>query len=552
MTGLPEVGDFYTPMEVTGFRATGQWIEETPPTILEQLAFERPDDVFAIDSVGTLTYREFRDRAWRLAGAMQRLGVARGDCVIVQLPNWNELLIAMMAVTRAGAVLVPAMTTYRADEIEFLIDNTGARAAITTGVFRGFDHAAMLSDALGRRTSLELGVLVRGHALPGMHRFEDLISGTEEPEEPELGPMPNPDAPHIVLHTSGSESQPKGCVHSYNTAAFTSRAVEQHHAWTPADRSFGPSPVAHSNGYINHYLVPLRAGASTVLMEKWDPRLAIDLVDEHRCTVTVTSTTFLSTLIETRRDGDDLSSMRLWVASGTVIPPEVVRRARLAMPDCEVLSQYGRSENLLTTLCPSGTDPGRALTSDGLVPPGIDVMLFDGDGQQVVVGPGEVGYRGPGHMLGYVRRPDLTQAMINSAGYSLSGDLGEFDADGFLRITGRIKDIIIRGGVNISAREVEDHLLTHPAVHDVAVVAMPDPRLGERACAFVVAEAGAQIDLDQICTYLRDERGISVQKLPERLELIEVMPISPTGKIDKADLRRRVREDDTDHHRTLA
>jgi non-ribosomal peptide synthetase component E (peptide arylation enzyme) len=169
------------------------------------------------------------------------------------------------------------------------------------------------------------------------------------------------------------------------------------------------------------------------------------------------------------------------------------------------------------------------------------VALFDSDGSQVHDGPGDVGYRGPGHMLGYVNRPDLTRGMVNDEGYSLSGDLGEFDTDGFLRITGRLKDIIIRGGVNISAREVEDHLLTHPSVRSVAVVSMPDPRLGERACAFVVAEPGTPLDLEQVSTFLREDRGVSIQKVPERLELISVMPISPTGKIRKGELRDRVR-----------
>jgi acyl-coenzyme A synthetase/AMP-(fatty) acid ligase len=538
---LPAVADFYKPEDVSRFRELGYWNDETPASILDALATVRGDDLFVKEPGGGLSYRDLRTRAWRFAASLGGLGVGPGDRVVVQVPNWTELLVAMMGVTRAGAVLVPAMMTYRPGEVGHLIENTQAKVSVTAAEFRGFDHASMHEELRARSPWLEHVVVVRGEGVAS-HRFEELADLSDGlPGDGELPPMPNADDGHVVIHTSGTESKPKGCFHSYNTLGFSVRTIERTHGWSDSDVSFGPSPVVHSNGYLNHFLVPLRAGASTVLMEHWDPQSGIDLIDEFRCTATVTATTFLTMAVDAHRgSGKDLSSMRLWVASGATIPAQSITEAREAMPGCEILSQYGRSENQLGSNCPVGTNPVKSLTSDGTPPDGVEIVLFDLDGRRAGNGPGDVGYRGPGHMLGYVNQPELTAKMINDEGFSLAGDLAVFDDDGYLRITGRIKDIIIRGGVNISAREVEELLLDHPQVRDVAVVGMPDARLGERACAFVVPAPGAVPTLDELCRYLREERGISVQKLPERLEVVDLLPVSATGKVQKTELRERV------------
>jgi acyl-coenzyme A synthetase/AMP-(fatty) acid ligase len=539
---LPSVDDFYSPDQVAEFRRRGFWRDETPSSLLDHWASTRGQDVFIKDTTGDVSFAELRGQAWRLASGLRRLGIGTGDRVVVQLPNWPELLVVMAAVTRIGAILVPAMMTYRLDELRHLVDNTQARLSVTTGEFRGYDHAALHHAVRADNPWLEQVVLVRSGA--GQHAFEDLAvpeHGSDVPGAAELGPMPDPDAGHVIIHTSGTESKPKGCFHTFNTIGFSVRAIEQTHGWTESDVAFGPTPVVHSNGYLNHYLVPLRVGAATVLMEHWNPEAAVALIESQRCTITVTATTFLTTTVEAQaRHGGDLSSVRLWVASGTTVPPPAVEAARRAMPDCEILSQYGRSENQLSTNCPVGSDPGKSLSSDGIAPEGIEIALFDENGRRTARGPGDVGYRGPGHMLGYLNRPDLTAALVNVDGFSLAGDLAEMDEDGYVRITGRLKDIIIRGGVNISAREVEDHLLTSPLVHDVAVVGMPDDRLGERACAFVVPEEGAEVSLAALTAFLEVERGISKQKLPERLELVDAMPRSAMGKVQKGELRARV------------
>jgi cyclohexanecarboxylate-CoA ligase len=240
-------------------------------------------------------------------------------------------------------------------------------------------------------------------------------------------------------------------------------------------------------------------------------------------------------------DVHDVGSMRLWVAAGSPIPAAVVERSRQMLPNLEVLSLYGRSENFITTMCNTGDDPVLSTTSDGCAPAGIEVAAVDTEGRPVPPGEeGDLCYKGPGHMIEYFRQPELTAELFTEDGFSRSGDLGTVNEAGYLRVTGRIKDIIIRGGLNISAVEVENLLLSHPLVQNVAVVAMPDRRLVEKACAYVVPVEGADVTLADIAGYLRDEHDFAIQKLPERLELVDALPMTATGKVQKHILRAEI------------
>jgi len=239
----------------------------------------------------------------------------------------------------------------------------------------------------------------------------------------------------------------------------------------------------------------------------------------------------------------DLSSMRFWVAAGAPIPASIFERSRIVFPRIEVLSLYGRSENFLTTMCNTDSDPELSTTTDGCAPAGVEVAAVDEHGMPV--GPGEEGdlsYKGPGHMIEYYRQPGLTAELFTEEGFSRSGDLGWVNDAGYLRVTGRLKDIIIRGGLNISAAEIENLMLTHPSVQNAAVVAMPDVRLGEKACAYIVPAMGMQPSLEELASYLRDEHDFAIQKLPERMELVDALPLTATGKVQKHLLRADVAE----------
>ncbi len=289
--------------------------------------------------------------------------------------------------------------------------------------------------------------------------------------------------------------------------------------------------------------MPLLVGAGSHLMEAWEPDEGLRRIEQYGCTLAVTATPFLQMLMSAYDPAKhDVSSLRGWVCAGSPIPGSIVEKSRDLL-GFQTLSLYGRSENFVTSMCTVDDAPERSSTSDGKAVPGSVVQVVGEDGVEVPRGEeGDIAYRGPSHMIEYFEDDEQTAALFTSEGYSLSGDLGRMDGDGFVRVTGRLKDIIIRGGMNISAREVEDHLLSHPAVANAAVVGMPDERLGEKVCAYVVLkDSTTSLALDDITAHLREHR-VAVQKLPERLEVVSALPMTATGKIQKHVLRSELKE----------
>ena len=304
---------------------------------------------------------------------------------------------------------------------------------------------------------------------------------------------------------------------------------------------FGPSPITHTTGLVTSVLIPLLSGAATHIMPEWDPNRGLVEIAKYGCTAAVTATPFLHMLtVAAEADPDaDLSSLRVWVCAGAPIPAAVVENAKANLPGAAILSLYGRSENLSTTTCTVEDDPQRAITSDGRALPGAEVKIVGQDGLEVPRGTeGDIAFHGPSHMIEYLNRPVDTAELYTPEGFSQSGDLGVMDEDGFVRVTGRTKDIIIRGGMNISVREVEDKLAAHPDLLSIAVVAMPDERLGEKVCCYLVPKDGhAAPTVDAIRRYLLD-RGVAIQKAPERLVVVDALPMTATGKIQKHILRK--------------
>jgi cyclohexanecarboxylate-CoA ligase len=537
------VHERYSPEQIEGFYRAGHWHRSTLCDVVEARALERPDAIFLSDSTTSLTYRQLRDRAYGLAVGLKRAGIRPGDRVTLQLPNWTEFALAMVATSRLGGISVPIMPIFRHEEVRYIVEHCGARAAFTPGAFRNFDYLAMYRDLRPGLPDLTTLVTVRGRDADDAVTLDAMIEpGSHETLAEELGPGPDADDGHITIYTSGTTSRPKGCRHTWNTASFSARMMIGQLAWTDADVAFGPSPVAHSTGYITSIVIPLLAGGSSHLMEIWEPEEALARIEQHRCTSAVTATAFLQMMLGVyKSDVHDPATMRVWIAAGAPIPARVVEDARTMFRGATILSLYGRSENFVTTMCSVDDEPERSTTSDGKARDGVEIAVVDPEGSRLPPGEeGDIAYQGPGHMIGYFRNLEETAALFTPEGFSRSGDLGRMDEDGYVRVTGRLKDIIIRGGQNISAREVEEHLLDHPGVRDVAVVAMPDTRLGERICAYVVpAPEVTDLTLDHLVTFLR-ERRIAVQKLPERLEVVDALPMTPTGKVQKHVLRADV------------
>lgn len=533
----------HSPEDVARYYADGHWQDEVLVDVVRRWADGDPGRVFVTDHTHTLTYGDLLDRAIRVAAGLKDLGVDAGDRVAVQLPNWAEFAVTAVALSRLGAVIVPIMSIFRADEVRYIVGHSGAVALVGPETFNRFDHAGMYREVRAAVPTLRTVVLVRSEspeALTDAVPFERLATGSDDLDvlDAGLGETAAPDDGCLVVYTSGTTARPKGCFHTFNTLHACAVGMIRRMRIDDTDVFFNPSPVCHSTGFVTGMLIPLLVGGATHFMERWEPGEGLRRIAQYGCTATVTSTTFLTTVMQAYRAGEhDLGSMRYWVCAGAPIPGSVVQAARSMFPSVSVLSLYGRSENMTTTMCGPDDEPERSATSDGRALPGAEVRVVDEDGDALPAGEsGDIAYHGPSLMLGYYDDPVETAKLYTPDGFSRSGDLGVADDEGFVRVSGRIKDIIIRGGINVSSREVEDLLVQHPSVADVAVVAMPDARLGERSCAYVVAATGATPTLQELTDHLR-AKEIAVQKLPERIELIDALPMTAVGKVRKNLLR---------------
>ncbi|HEY2204627.1 MAG TPA: AMP-binding protein [Pseudonocardia sp.] len=539
---------------IARFRAEGWWADGSAWALLDRWAEERPTQRFVSDGTLELDYATARGRAYRLAASLLSAGVRPGDRVAVQLPNWSEFAVAYLALARLGAVMVPIMMVYRGSEVRHVLHNSAAVAVITTGRFRGHDHAEMFRSLRPDCPDVHTLVVVRSEAGEGELAFDeacDVDAGTAMPAPEELGPERDPDLPHLIVYTSGTESTAKGCVHTWNTINFSGRGLATDvFRITPDDVMFMPSPVAHATGFVVGFLVPLTVGAQTHLIDVWEPNEGLRRIEKYRCTMTATATPFVRMALDTDPldtdplDTDpaqrpDVSSMSFWLCAGAPIPEALAREFSSVFDGGRLMPLYGCSEVMAAVCCHLEDDLERVSRSDGSpAVRGIEIKVVDSDGRDLPTGQeGEICYWGPGAVLGYWREPERTSATIDGAGWHHTGDLGKLDADGYLRVTGRLKDIIIRGGTNISAGEVEGHVVAHPRVREVAVVAYPDDRLGERACAVVVPTDDRELTLADITDFLRAERDISTQKLPERLVVVDELPMTASGKVQKFKLR---------------
>ncbi|ODU07141.1 MAG: cyclohexanecarboxylate-CoA ligase [Pseudonocardia sp. SCN 72-86] len=539
----PTVHDRYDAESIRLFRERGWWRDGSATALLDRWADATPDRRLVSDGTLELTYAQVRERANGLGATLLRAGVRPGDRVAMQLPNWAEFVIGYLAVARIGAVLVPVMTVYRQTEVAHVLRNSGAVAAITTGEFRAFDHLGMFRALRAEIPELATLVVARGTAGDGEISFDDACATPTDGVD--LGSPADPDLPHMIVYTSGTESTAKGCVHTWNTADYSGRGLAHDVFRTrPEDVVFMPSPVAHATGLVVGILVPLTVGAETHLLDVWEPGEGLRRIEQYRCTATATATPFVRMALDAQRTAQrDLSSMRFWLCAGAPIPEALAVEFDRAFDGGVLMPLYGATEILAGTCCHPGDTLERRAGSDGSAAlDGVRIDLVGADGDDVATGEeGEICYSGPGAVLGYWRDPDRTAATIDDRGRHHTGDLGRLDAEGYLRVSGRLKDIIIRGGTNISAAEVEGHVVAHPDVAQVAVVPYPDERLGEKACAVVVPVPGARPSLTDVTDFLRT-RDISLQKLPEKLVLVDALPMTATGKVQKFLLRDLARE----------
>ena len=512
---------------------TGTWAERTIGDLARDHAMRDPDAIVFLDDTARPTYATLATQGQALAVALTDLGLQPGDVVSFQLPNWIEAAVVNLACAMAGFVVNPIVIIYRDAEVRQMLADCGAKALFVCDSFRGYDFAAMVARVRGDLPALVHVVPVRGG---GTDDYEALLAAGAGRRL--KTPKVEPRAVKMVLYTSGTTGRPKGVLHSHDTLSRAMSACAHHWGIQAGEAILMPSPVTHVSGFANGLELPFVAGTRTALMETWTAVSASDLIERYRVVGTVAATPFLQELVaHARETGTTFPSLKFFACGGAAVPPETVRDANAVFGRPVAFRVFGSSEVPLVTLG-YPHDAGRAAVTDGEVID-YDVRVVDAAGGELPPGgEGEILARGPAMFLGYADRDDTREA-IDEDGFFRTGDIGTVSADGALLVTGRKKDLIIRGGENISAKEIEDVLHRHHAVADCAVVAMPHARLGEGVCAFVIAR-DESVDFATLVAFVADS-GLAPQKRPERIEFVGALPRTASGKVRKDRLRETIR-----------
>ena len=480
------------------------------------------------------SFTALADAAERLAGGLAARGVAAGDVVAFQLPNWTETLVVLLAAARLGAVANPILPIYRRREVRFILAESAARVVFVPGRYRDCDHAAMVRDLRAELPALADVVVVRETPARDESAWRDVAVVPAAP------PAADGSAVALLIYTSGTTADAKGVLHSHDTLLAETRSLGSVHGLDERDVVLMPSPLTHISGIVHALLVPAVFGTTAVLVDRWEPGDALARIAAEGVTYMVGAPTFLRDLAhhpELARH--DVRRFRLFSCGGAAVDPTLVREAAARL-GCVAKRVYGSTE--FPTITTTGPDdpPERRVDSEGRAIGANELRLVDEADAPVPAGQeGEILARGPECFLGY-RNPALDAESFTADGWFRTGDLGTLDAAGYLRITGRRKDIIIRKGENISARELEDLLAAHPAVAEAAIVGLPDAIAGEIACAVVRLRPGAPTPtLAGVAEHLTAQ-GLSRRKLPERLEVVDDFPRTASGKIVKRVLRERL------------
>ena len=485
----------------------------------------------------TLSYAELGGRVDRIAAGLVELGVSTGDVVAFQLPNWWEFVALFYACNRIGAVANPLMPIFRQRELTFMLGFAGAKVVVVPGVWRGCDHAAMLREIKGGLPALEHIVVVDG---TGALAFSEVFLARPLPSAAEREKLAarRPQADDVVelIYTSGTSGEPKAVMHTANTVLAPGECFIADIPLSGSDVVFMGSPYAHQTGFLYGMLMPVMLATKTVALDVWSAEQAASLIEREGATFSMGSTPFLADIVNLAgaQRARLAKSLRTFVCAGAPIPRILVRRAKSEI-DLDVLSCWGMTENGGLTLTRKSDGEEKAFSSDGRALRGSEVRVVDeAKRPRPPDTVGDLQARGITHFVGYLKRPQLNA--IDADGWFDTGDLARMDCDGYIRIVGRTKDVIIRGGENVPVAEVENLMYRHPCVAECALVAVPDARLGERGCAFVVTKPNASLALAELTRFLA-QAGMAKQYWPERLEILTEMPRTPSGKIQKFKLR---------------
>lgn len=524
-------------------------LDRTIPQVLAQTVDQygnRDAAIFAEQGIRK-TFTAFADDVDRLATGLLGLGYSKGDRVGVWSPNRYEWLLTQFATARIGVILVNINPAYRLHELEYALNKSGCRGLVTARSFKSSDYAGMLAQLGAERLPDLSHIICMGSVTPpGMMAFDELMVDPDLARLAAISDALHPDDPINIQFTSGTTGSPKGATLTHrnivNNAHFTTEAL----AFTEQDRLCIPVPFYHCFGMVMGTLGCVTKGAAMVVpSEGFDPEQTLSQLEAEKCTACYGVPTMFVGMLEHDDFAEyDLSTMRTGIMAGAPCPIEVMRNVQSKMNMTGVTIAYGMTETSPVSFQSNLDDPiEKRVTSVGRIHPHVEVKLVDEAGATVPVGEqGELWTRGYSVMQGYWEAPEQTHSTIDDDGWLHSGDLARMDAEGFVNITGRLKDMIVRGGENIYPREIEEFLYTHPAVSQVQVFGVPDPKYGEVSVAWIITKPGRSVTEDEIKDFCKGQ--IAHFKIPSRVELVDTIPMTVTGKPQKfvmrADVVRRL------------
>lgn len=528
------------------YRQQGLWGDASLADYWQQTARAIPDKIAVVDNHGaSYTYSALDHAASCLANWMLAKGIESGDRIAFQLPGWCEFTVIYLACLKIGAVSVPLLPSWREAELVWVLNKCQAKMFFAPTLFkqtRPVDLILPLQNQLPQLQQI-VGVDKLAPATSSLSLSQIIADNT---------PLTTAITTHgdelaAVLFTSGTEGLPKGVMLTHNNILASERAYCARLNLTWQDVFMMPAPLGHATGFLHGVTAPFLIGARSVLLDIFTPDACLALLEQQRCTCMLGATPFVYDLLNLlEKQPADLSALRFFLCGGTTIPKKVAREFQ--QRGIKLLSVYGSTESSPHAVVNLDDPLSRFMHTDGYAAAGVEIKVVDDARKTLPPGcEGEEASRGPNVFMGYFDEPELTARALDEEGWYYSGDLCRMDEAGYIKITGRKKDIIVRGGENISSREVEDILLQHPKIHDACVVAMPDERLGERSCAYVVLKAPHHsLSLEEVVAFFSRKR-VAKYKYPEHIVVIEKLPRTASGKIQKfllrKDIMRRLTQD---------
>ncbi len=526
-----------TPAMVALYTKAGHWGQDTVYHAIARTVQAHPQREALYDGTYRLTYGDLLHRIDRVAARLAELGIGAEDVVTLQIPNWVEHACVFFALERLGAVANPVSVDFRSRELEYILRFSESRAYIGCESFKGFNHGHMIRELNRDLPDLKLMAVVRSPGGDGLVSLDGVIHG-DDPVAPFTPYQLDANAITRMAFTSGTTGNPKGVIHSQNTTISACHIQNRDMAFSEQEVFLIYLPLGLNWGFLAQAQV-LVLGGRAVLLDQFKASRVLELIDQERVTFIPTApASVIAMLNEPALASYDLSSLRMVMSGGASCPIEVIREFREKMKG-EFVELYGMLETGYHTYTRMGDDPEQVTGTVGTAASAMGVRVIDEHGQDVPPGGvGEIAADGPSVHLGYHKNPQANADLFTADGWFRTGDLGQFDARGNLRIVGRLKEIINRGGKKFFPREIEEILYTHPKVMHAAIVGVADARLGERNHLCVIPKAGQTVTLEEMVDYLRGE--VANYKLPEALEIVAELPFTPTGKLQRHVLIKQI------------